>query len=222
MGTASLYPLKEFEGSKYEVIAFARRCLILFLGLCFFTLDTKAQLPKPTVAGSTVSLSLGYTYFTTSAPSANRMSLNGTEAALTIDVVPRVGLKADLFYVRTPNVLNSGKHSDILGYLGGPIFYAVKNPKITVFAQGLLGGARETGVVRLSGGQLLTGYVNQTAWMLGVGGEKRVGGALGFRVGGDYVGTAFANPALAIIRQNGFRATGSIVFYFDRRSHRRL
>ncbi len=41
-------------------------------------------------------------------------------------------------------VSQTGRNADLLTYMGGPVFYAVRRPKFDVHVQVMLGGARET------------------------------------------------------------------------------
>ena len=97
--------------------------------------------------------------------------MNGLDAALTVDVSPRLGGRVDVGYVRASHILNSAYHGDVLSYLAGPVFYPVRRGKVAAFAQGLLGAARVTGAVPVTGGGFVIGYVNQFAWAVGAGAE---------------------------------------------------
>lgn len=141
--------------------------LILLLSL--HVSATVAQSPRAAAIGSHISASLGYSFTNLEVPTVGRTELNGVDVAFTVDVVPRFGARVDVGYVRASNVLNSGKHSDILSYLAGPVFYPVRHRKLAIFAQGLFGAARVTGPVPASSGRFSAGYVNQFAWAIGVG-----------------------------------------------------
>jgi hypothetical protein len=144
--------------------------------------------------------------------------LNGLNATFTVDVIPRLGARVDVGYVRSANVLNSGYPSDILSYLVGPVFYPMRDQKRAIFAQGLFGGARVTGAVPVSGGGFLNVYVNQFAWAIGTGAQYRVHESIGFRVGVDYLHTRYFNSSTAIKGQNNLRITVSFVYFFGRYS----
>jgi len=51
------------------------------------------------------------------------ISLQGADATLTDEFTPKLAAQADLGYVRAAKVFHSGKHSDMLSYLVGPVFY---------------------------------------------------------------------------------------------------
>lgn len=192
----------------------------LLLLLALFAPWTVAQSPRAAAIGSHISASLGYSFTSLVVPSSSRIGLNGLDAALTIDVIPHLGARVDLGYVRASDVLNSGNHSDILSYLAGPVFYPVRRRKLAVYAQGLLGAARVTGAVPLSSGGFLTGYVNQFAWAVGTGFEYRVYESIGFRIGADYLHTRYSDPSLVIRGQDNLRVNGSLVYFFGKRSSR--
>jgi hypothetical protein len=192
----------------------------LFLLFALYVPTTTAQSPHAAAIGSHISASLGYSFTSLAVPSSNRIGLNGIDAALTIDVIPHLGARVDLGYVRASDVFNSGNHSDILSYLAGPVFYPVRHRNLAIFAQGLIGAARVTGAVPLSSGGFLTGYVNQFAWAVGTGFEYHVYESIGFRIGADYLHTRYSDPSLVIRGQSNVRVTGSFVYFFGKRSSR--
>jgi hypothetical protein len=187
--------------------------LLLFLLLYDPTL--KAQSPRAGGIAPIVSASLGCS-FTDLEVSSRRIGLNGVDAAFTVDVSPRLGGRIDVAYVRASNVLNSGNHIDVLSYLVGPVIYPVRRGRQALFAQALLGGARETAAIPDSGGGFFKGYVNQFAFAIGTGAEFRVYESIGVRIGADYLHTRYFNPSPAITGQNDFRITVSLVHSFGR------
>jgi hypothetical protein len=193
----------------------------LLLLLALYAPWTMAQAPRAAAIGSHINASLGYSFTSMEVPSVSRIELSGIDAAFTIDVVPRLGARVDIGYARTSDVFNSGKHSDILSYLAGPIFYPVRNRKLAVFVQGLFGAARVTGAVPVSGGGFLTGYANQFACAVGTGAEYRVHDSIGFRFGADYLHTRYTDPSLVIRGQSNLRFTGSLVYFFGKYSNKR-
>jgi hypothetical protein len=193
----------------------------LLLVLSLYAPWTMAQSPRAAAIGSHISASLGYSFTNLDVPSVSRTDLNGADAAFTIDVVPRFGARLDVGYSRASDVFNSGKHSDILSYLAGPIFYQMRRRKLAVFAQGLFGAARVTGAVPVNGGGFLTGYANQFACAVGTGAEYRVYDSIGFRIGADYLHTRYADPGLVIRGQNNLRLTVSFVYFFGKYSGKR-
>ena len=186
------------------------------IAICIFFCSSSTLAQSPTVGaiGPAVNASLGYSYLNIEVPSSARIVLNGVEASATIDTLPRLGVKLDLGYARASNVFGSGYHSDVLSYLAGPVLYPSRHKKLTIYIQGLIGGARVTGPVPLAGGGFDHGYVNKLAWGAGCGWEYEFSSSFAFRVGGDYLHTAFFSSALTIRGQNNFRTAGSIVYFF--------
>lgn len=192
----------------------ARFASVLFLG--FAPAFASAQFPVPAAAGRSVSLSVGYSYVDLAMTPPTRVPLNGVDASLTGDVLPRFGLAVDAGYARASDVLSSGHHSDLLSYLGGPVFYPSRSKRLTTFLRGLAGGARETGPVPINGVGLATGYANKFAWAVGAGAEWKIYSSIGIRAGADYLHTAYFAGSAAVRGQGNIRATGSVVYYFGR------
>jgi hypothetical protein len=190
----------------------------LLLLLSLYVPTTMAQSPRAAAIGSHISASLGYSFTNLAVPSSSRIELNGVDGAFTIDVIPHLGARLDVGYVRASDVFNSGNHSDVLSYLAGPVFYPVRHRKLAVYTQGLIGAARVTGAVPVSGGGFLTGYVNQFAWAVGAGTECRVYESIGFRIGADYLHTRYSDSSLVIRGQSNLRLTGSLVYFFGKHS----
>ncbi len=186
--------------------------------LWLYAPTTMAQSPRVSAVGPLLSASLGYSFTNLAASSSSRIGLHGLDATITIDAIPRLGARMDVGYVRSYDVLNSGKHGDVLSYLAGPVFYPVRHRTRAIFVQGLLGGARVTGAVPVSNGGFLTGYVNHFAWAIGTGVEYRVSESIGFRIGADYLHTAYFQSATIIRGQSDLRITGSFVYFFGRHS----
>src|SRR5260370_10739610 len=113
--------------------------------LMLYAPTTMAQSPRASAVGQSVSASLGYSFISLAVPPSSRIGLNGFDAALIIGLIPRLGARIDVGYVRSSDVLNSGKTGDDLRYLAGPVFYPVRHRTRALFVQGLLGGASVTG-----------------------------------------------------------------------------
>jgi opacity protein-like surface antigen len=192
----------------------------LFLLLSLSAPAAMAQSPRASAIGPSVNASLGYSFTSQTVPASSRIQLNGLDATFTVDVISRLGARLDVGYVRAANVLNSGYDRDVLSYLSGPVFYVVRDPKRALFAQGLLGAARVTGPVPLSGGQFQNGYVNQFAWAIGGGAQYRIRESIGIRVGADYLHTRYFTSSTAISGQGNLRITASFVYFFGRRRTR--
>ncbi|HXY25846.1 MAG TPA: hypothetical protein VEI73_14415 [Candidatus Acidoferrum sp.] len=167
-----------------------------------------------------MNVSLGSSYVSMGMTPSSRAGLNGLDASAEAGFLTRIGLKLDVGYARAWNVFGSGQHSDVLNYLGGPVLHLSRRKGFAAYVQGLLGGARVTGPVALTGGGFGGGYANKLAWSAGLGAEHRFSGALAFRVGGDYLHTAYFSSPQTLRGQTDFRAVGSIVYYFRSGSER--
>lgn len=170
--------------------------------------DSTPTARKPVFVGRGVSVrvSAGYAYTSLGMPSSGRMNLSGPEATVTADLSPRFGASVDLSYVRASNVLDTGRHADVLSYLAGPVFYPLRTARLTAYVHGLGGGARVTGVIPQSGGDYETGYANKVSWAVGGGVEYQVSASVSFRGGADYQHTSFFNANSVIRGQNDIRA----------------
>ena len=187
-------------------------CIVLYPGLA------RAQSPIAAGAAPNVSVSLGYSAVSLGMTPSSQVPLNGLDASAATDFLSRIGAKLDVGYSRASNVFASGRHSDVLNYLGGPVVRLSRSKKFAAYAQGLLGGARVTGPVPVAGGGFGSGYANKLSWSAGLGAEYRFSGALAFRVGGDYLHTAYFSSSATLRGQTDFRSVGSIVYYFGRGS----
>jgi len=194
-------------------LRFLTLCIVLYLGF-LYPRPARAQSPVAAGAGPSVNASIGPSYVSWGLTPSNRVGLSGLDASAEGSFLRRIGVKVDVGYARAWNVLGSGQHADVLNYLGGPVIHLSRREGFTAYVQGLVGGARITGPVPVTGGLFGSGYANKLAWSAGVGVEYRFSGALAFRVGGDYLHTAFFSPSQAVQGQTDFRAVSSIVYYF--------
>jgi len=188
-------------------------CTVLYAGF-LYPEPARAQSPVAAGTGPSVNVSLGSSYVSMGMTSSSRVDLNGLDASAEADFLARIGVKIDVGYARAWNVFGSGQHSDVLNYLGGPVFHFSRRKGFTAYVEGLVGGARVTGPVPLTGGGFGGGYANKLAWSAGLGAEYRFSGALAFRVGGDYLHTVYFSSPQTLQGQTDFRAVGSIVYYF--------
>jgi opacity protein-like surface antigen len=174
--------------------------------------------PAAAGKGKTIDASLGYAYVSSGESFSNRMSLKGADAAFTIRY-SRLGIRADLGYVRAGNVLGTGRRSDVLSYLVGPVFYPTRHRNLDIYIDALMGGARVSGPVRLnSGGILLGGWATGYAWAVGGGVDYWFSDSLAIRTGADYLRTAYYDPSLAVRGQSNIRTTATLVYFFGKRS----
>jgi len=187
-------------------------CFVLSVG------RTSAQSPIPAARGRTVDASLGYSYLSRGESYSSRTGLSGADANLTIGLHPRLAIKADLGYARASNVGGSGRHSDVLSYLGGPVFYPAVHRRLVTYVHGLAGAARVTGPILLNGGSIDGAWVNRFAWAVGGGVEYWISDSMAFRTGADYLRTSYFEAPAMIKGQNNIRTTIAVVYFFGRHS----
>jgi hypothetical protein len=175
-----------------------------------------AQSPVGTATGKTINVGLGYSYVSHGDGLSHPVGLNGANASFTIGY-SRLALKADVGYARAANVHGTGRHSDVLSYLVGPVYHPKPNRHFDPYLQVLVGAARVTGPAPLKGGGfLLGGWMTYYAWAMGGGVDYWISSSLAIRTGADYMRTAYFDPALAIRGRNNLRTTATIVYYFGR------
>lgn len=184
----------------------------LALALAIFPASALAQAPLPTGSGPSISTSLGYSYLSMPIPSATRIDMNGAAASVSVDFRSRFGAKIDVNYTRTANVFDTGRHSDVLTYMLGPLFYPVRTDRWSVYVQALAGGGRVTGIVPNGANGFDTAYTQNLAWALGGGVERRISQAFAIRTEFDYVHTTFTDSTAMFRGQNDLRLTGSLVY----------
>lgn len=192
---------------------------LLFAAL--FPLSVEAQAPLTTGTGPSVEAHIGFAYLQQPIPTSSRVPMYGLDSGATVDVSRRFGVRLDLGYVRASDVLSSSHHSDILSYLGGPVFYPLTTRHAQTYVQFLAGGARVTGATPDNQGQFITGYANEFAWAGGVGLEVRTSLSSAVRVGADYLHTSYFGPTAALQGQGNLRAVVSFVYFLGRDSRRR-
>jgi hypothetical protein len=178
--------------------------------------------PIATARGKTIEMALGYSYVSQSENQSKRLGLRGADASLTIGF-SRLGIKADVGYVRASNVLGTGRHSDVFSYLAGPVFHPTRHRRFDTYVHALVGGARVSGPILTNGGRiLLGGWSFGYAWEFGGGVEYWVTDSMAIRTGADYMRTAFYDSSLVVRGQSNLKTTASVVYYFGMRSRRRL
>jgi|SRR5271165_696857 len=187
-----------------------------FLVTALLGFATKADAQGPIFAGGgpVIEAGLGYSYTDMSIPSNTRFTMNGADANITVDFTRRFGVRLDAGYARAFNVFNTGRHADVLNYMGGPVFYPIRKRRFTLYTELLLGAARETGVNSATGGGTITGFANKFAWAAGGGVQYRIVRPLSLRAGPDYFHTSFFDPNIAVKGQNNLRAVISLVYTF--------
>jgi opacity protein-like surface antigen len=193
----------------------------LMVSLCLLLAPTRVWAQSPVASGHApvFSASVGYSYLNFGSVQSNRFGLNGLDATFTADFFPRVGVRADLGYVRASNVLDSGRHGDVLSYLAGPVFYPTRG-RLTTYVQALFGGARVTGAIPFKPGEFLVGYISRPAWAVGGGVEYALSPSFALRGGMDYLRASYSDSSATIRGQRGIRTVASIVYYPGHRRDR--
>src|SRR4029077_2583478 len=110
----------------------------------------------PAARFKTIELGLGYAYMSPTENQSKRPGLQGVDASFTIGF-SRLGIKADVGYVRASNVLGTGQHSDVFSYLAGPVFHPTRHRNFNTYVHALAGGARVSGPIAANGGRILLG-----------------------------------------------------------------
>jgi opacity protein-like surface antigen len=188
---------------------------------CFLVCVAHASAQSPVAAarGRSFDVSLGYSYISRFDSYSNQTGLNGADATISVPIHTHLTIRADLGYARAANVLGTSRHSDVLTYLAGPVFYPTTRRHFNTYVQALMGGARVTGPILLNGGGFLPGaWVNRFSWAVGGGAEYWIADSMAVRTGADYLRTAYFDTAQTIRSQNNLRVTFAVVFYFGMRS----
>lgn len=190
----------------------------MVLGALAFAPHARAQGPVIAGVAPVFEGGVGYSYMQSNVPSQGNLPMkNGALFSASGDVNMRFGVKLEVGYSRTFDAFQTGRVADLLTYMGGPVFYAVRRPKFDIHVQALVGGARETGVNFENDGTLERGYVNHPAWAGGVGVQYRISDAFSLRPEVEYLRTAFFNSNAAIAGQTNLRASVSMIYTFGRR-----
>jgi hypothetical protein len=175
--------------------------------------------PPATAYGPTYDVSCGYSYLSSTIPSAGRVGLSGLDVTGHANFLPHWGVAVDSVYVRTSNVLATGQSGYTLAFLAGPVFHLFEARKTQVFVHALAGAGLVDSAVPVSGTEYLQGWVARPAYALGGGIERSVAGPFAVRLTGDYLRTAYADSTGDVRTQNNLRVTASIVFRLrDRQS----
>ena len=87
-----------------------------------FAAHASAQGPQAPATGKTIEVGLGYSYVRQGQNASSPVSLMGGDADITIGY-SRFELKVDLGYARSAPLGGTGRHSGVLSYLAGPVFY---------------------------------------------------------------------------------------------------
>jgi opacity protein-like surface antigen len=170
------------------------------------------QEPRFPSVGPTVSVTIGYAYLNSEVPTAGRINENGVVFGVSTDFNRRFGIKVEASYTRAYGAFGIDHHSDVLTYLGGPIFYPVRCRRFSIYTHALIGAARITGVIPESNGTFLLGETNKLAWAIGPGVDTRLSRSTVLRVGADYLHSSYFAPNKAIQSQGNVRVIMSLVY----------
>jgi len=199
----------------------------LVLVLLLFPVSAFAQLPFSAGYKPVVDVSIGYSYVSFPIPSSSRINMNGLEASFAATFRSRFGAKIDLDYVRAANVLGSGRHSDVLTYMLGPLYYPINTDRLTVYVQALAGYSRIDGVVPDGAGGFNVAFTTAPSWAIGGGIERSITSSLAIRSETDYLHTSYTDSTAAFRGQSDLRIMSSLVYRWGRRpegrhNHRRF
>ena len=157
---------------------------------------------------------VGFSYTQANAPSEGQMRMNGLQAVFSTDVNRHFGIKADFGYSRSFDAFHTGRSADLMTYMAGPVFYAVRRRQLSVYGELLVGAARQTGVNFESNGQMVLGYANEFAWAGGAGVQYEIVPSLSVRVGADYLRTSYFNSNVALQAQPNLRSSVFLIYSF--------
>ncbi len=190
--------------------------LIHFGLLLLLAPQAPCQMPLAAGRSSAFDFAVGYTDIGMQVPGSGKVNMFGPEATTTMDLLPRIGLAADLSYARSHEVFGTGHHNDVLSGLGGPVFYFVRRRRSTVFTRALFGAARLNGINFNQNGTFFSGYVIRPAWSAGAGVEHRISPRLSLRFGADYLRTTFFDHTSALQGAGSLRVSATVVYTFGR------
>jgi opacity protein-like surface antigen len=157
---------------------------------------------------------VGFSYTQMNLPSQGQMRINGLQAVFSTDVNRRFAVKADFGYSRSSDAFHTGRSADLMTYMVGPVFYAVRRPQFSLYGELLLGAARQTGVNFEDNGQMVLGYANEFAWAGGAGVQYEIVPSLSVRVGADYLRTSYFNSNVALQAQPNLRSSVFLIYSF--------
>ena len=157
---------------------------------------------------------IGFSYTQMNLPSEGQMRINGLQAVFSTDVNRRFAVKADFGYSRSSDAFHTGRSADLMTYMVGPVFYAVRRRQFSLYGQVLVGAARQTGVNFEDNGQMVLGYANEFAWAGGAGVQYEIVPSLSVRVGADYLRTTYFNSSVALQAQPNLRSSVFVIYSF--------
>ena len=189
----------------------------IILPLLLFSLFTPLAYSQEPIAGGfspALEGGVGFSFTQATVPSEGQMRLNGLQAVFSTDVNRRFAVKADFGYSRSFDAFHTGHSADLMTYMAGPVFYAVRRRQLSVYGELLLGAARQTGVNFENNGQLVLGYANEFAWAGGGGVQYEIVPSFSVRVGADYLRTSYFNSNVALQAQPNLRSSVFLIYSF--------
>ena len=189
----------------------------IILGLLLISLFTPLAYGQEPISGGFAPAQeggIGFSYTQANAPSEGQMRLNGLQAVFSTDVNRRFAMKVDFGYSRSFDAYHTGHSADLMTYMAGPVFYAVRRRQLSVYGELLLGAARQTGVNFENNGQLVLGYANEFAWAGGGGVQYEILPSFSVRVGADYLRTSYFNSNVAVQAQPNLRSSVLLIYSF--------
>jgi hypothetical protein len=116
----------------------------------------RSKTPVAAAGVKTIELGLGYSYVSHAENQSKRVGLQGADASFTI-CFSRLDIKADVGYARASNVMGTGRRSDVLSYLVGPVFHPTTRRNFNTYVHALVGGARVSGPILTNDGPSCSG-----------------------------------------------------------------
>lgn len=211
MRTSSMEHRGQQTASRNNTTKLVRCGLSLVLLTCGFAITSRAQQPSASVPQFEVAGA--YSYIRANSGNLNgAFNLNGGSGSLTYNATDRISVIGEFGAYRFSG-LPSGLTSTMYTYLFGPRISFRRTGRITLFAQGLLGGGR----LNASSGGVDAGE-NSFAMVLGGGADLKLRGHFAIRlVEADYLLTRFEKVSGSSATQNNVRFSSGLVFRFGSR-----
>jgi hypothetical protein len=207
------FPIRTFESQRNEMRTMVRVLSVALVLVVHALAQNQLQGGPPATAfGPTYDVSFGYSYLSSTIPSAGRVGLNGLDVTGHANFLPHWGVAVDSGYVHASNVLTTGQSGYTLTFLAGPVFHLFEQKKTQMFVHALVGAGLVDSAVPVTDTSYLHGWVDRPAYALGGGIERSVAGPFAVRLTGDYLRTAYADSTATVHAQNNLRLTASIVF----------
>ncbi len=212
------FPSRTSESKRSEMGTILRVLSLALLLVVRALAQNQPRTGPPAAAyGPTYDVSCGYSYLSSTIPSADRIGLNGLDVTGHVNFLPHWGVALDSGYVRTSNVLTTGESGYTLTFLAGPVFHVFEHGKTQMFVHALAGAGLVDSAVPVTGAEYVHGWVARPAYALGGGIERSIAGPFAVRLSGDYLRTAYVDSTATVRAQNNLRLTASIVFRLGER-----